>query len=161
MDKVYIIGPVGSGKTTLAQKMSVKYEIPMFQLDKVVWDDDCGNIKRSDDEIQKLFKEILDKDSWIIEDVGRKIFAKGIQEADVVYYINLPSWLIYKRCISRWIKQKLGKEEYNYKPTLRGLIQMIKWAHQDIKNKEEKIKRIKENSKKYEIINNKNIIDRS
>ena len=32
---------------------------------------------------------------------------------------------------------------------------MIKWAHQDIKNKEEKIIRIKENAKKYEIINNK------
>ena len=36
---------------------------------------------------------------------------------------------------------------------------MFKWAYQDIKNKEEKLRYIKENSKKYEIINDKNIID--
>lgn len=161
MKKIYIIGAVGTGKTTLAKKMSEKYEIPMYQLDKVVWDDENGNVKRNDEEIQILFKEILDKDSWIIEDVGRKIFAEGVKQADIVYYIDLPSWVIYKRCISRWFKQKLGKEEYNYKPTLKGLIQMLKWANQDIKNKEEKLMHIKENAHRYGIINNKNIIDRS
>ena len=161
MKKIYIIGPVGAGKTTLAKKMAEEYEIPMYQLDKVVWDDENGNVKRTEEEIKKLFKEILDKNTWIIEDVGRKIFAEGIKQADVVYYIDLPAGVIYKRCIWRWIKQKIGKEEYNYKPTFKGLIQMLKWAYQDIKNKEEKLIRIKENAKKYEIINNKNIIDRS
>lgn len=159
MKKIYIIGAVGTGKTTLAKKMSEEFNIPMFELDKVVWNDESGNVKRSDEEVQKLFEEILDKDSWIIEDVGRKKFRKGIEEADIVYYIDLPTAVVYVRCLKRWIKQKLGKEEYNYKPTLKGLIQMFKWAYQDIKNKEEKLRYIKENSKKYEIINDKNIID--
>ena len=159
MKKIYIIGAVGTGKTTLAKDLSKKLNIKMYELDKVVWDDENGNIKRSDEEVQKLFGEILNKETWIIEDVGRKKFIEGIKQADIVYYIDLPSWLIYKRCVLRWIKQKLGKEEYNYKPTLKGLIQMFKWAYQDIKNKEEKLRYIKENSKKYEIINDKNIID--
>ena len=163
MKKIYIIGPVGAGKTTLAKRMSARYEIPMYQLDKVVWDDDQGNIKRSNEEIQKLFNEILNNDSWIIEDVGRKSFAEGVKQADIVYYIDLPSKVIYKRCIFRWIKQKLGKEEYNYKPTLKGLRQMLTWARQDMKNKEEKLKSIKSNAKKYEILksNDINLIDRS
>ena len=38
MKKVYIIGAVGTGKTTLAKKMSEKLNIKMYQLDKVVWD---------------------------------------------------------------------------------------------------------------------------
>ena len=159
MKKIYIIGAVGTGKTTLAKDLSKKLNIKMYELDKVVWDDENGNIKRSDEEVQKLFGEILNKETWIIEDVGRKKFIEGIKQADIVYYIDLPSWLIYKICFLRWIKQKLGKEEYNYKPTLKGLIQMFKWAYQDIKNKEEKLRYIKENSKKYEIINDKNIID--
>ena len=127
MKKIYIIGAVGTGKTTLALKLSKKLNIDMYELDKIVWDDDNGNTKRSDKEIQQMFKEILDKDSWIIEDVGRKKFRRGIAEADIVYYIDLPKFIVYKRCVLRWIKQKLGKEKYNYKPTLKGLIQMLKW----------------------------------
>ena len=152
MKKIYIIGAVGTGKTTLARKMSKQCNIPMYELDKVVWDDDNGNVKRSDEDVQKLFEEILNKESWIIEDVGRKKFIEGIKRADIVYYIDLPAIVVYTRCLKRWIKQKIGKETYNYKPTLKGLMQMIKWAHSDIQNKDEKINCIRENSKKYEII---------
>lgn len=157
MKKIYIIGAVGTGKTTMARNLSENLNIKMYQLDKVVWDDDNGNIKRTDEEVEKIFSEILANDSWIIEDVGRKKFTEGIKKADMVYYIDLPTFTVYKRCLTRWIRQKLGKEEYNYKPTLKGLIQMMKWAHYDIKNKEEKINRIKENAKEYKVIKSNDI----
>lgn len=159
MKKIYIIGAVGTGKTTLAKDLSKKLNIKMYELDKVVWDDENGNIKRSDEEVQKLFEEILNKETWIIEDVGRKKFIEGIKQADIVYYIDLPSWVIYKRCVLRWIKQKIGKEEYNYKPTFKGLIQMIGWARSDIKNKAKKINYIKENSHEYKIIKSNDLDD--
>lgn len=155
--KIYIIGPVGSGKTTLANKLSKKLNIKMYELDKVVWDDDNGNIKRDLDDINKRFKIIIDKSSWIIEDVGRKKFREGIKKADIVYYLNLNKTDIYKRCITRWIKQKIGIEKFNYNPTLKGLIQMLSWAKNDIRNKEEKIEYIKKNSKKYKILTKKEI----
>lgn len=155
--KIYIIGPVGSGKTTLGNKLSTKMNIKMYELDKVVWDDDNGNIKRELDDINKRFKKIIDRSSWIIEDVGRKKFREGIKKADIVYYLNLNKKDIYKRCITRWIKQKIGIEKYNYKPTLKGLIEMLSWAKNDIRNKEEKIEYIKKNSKKYKILTKKEI----
>ncbi len=153
-NKIYIIGPVGSGKSTLARKMAEKYAIKMYELDQVVWNDkgENENIKRTDEEIQKIFNEILSQKSWIIEDVGRKKFINGVKEADIVYYINLSSFTIYRRCISRWIKQKIRKEQYNYKPTFKGLIQMIGWAKSGIKCKGDKINYIKENCKKYKVI---------
>lgn len=157
MKKIYIIGPVGSGKTTLAKTLSNKINIPMYELDKVVWDDDNGNIKRSDEEIAKLFNDIIKNKEWIIEDVGRKKFYDGIYNADIVYYINLSNFVIYKRCILRWFKQLFGLEKYNYKPTLNGLFEMLKWAKSDIKNKNAKINFIKEKSKKYKIIYKKDI----
>ena len=43
--KIYIIGPVGSGKTTLAKKLAHKLNIKYYELDKVAWDDEHGNIK--------------------------------------------------------------------------------------------------------------------
>ena len=69
-NKIYIIGPVGSGKTTFATKLSKIYNIDYYELDKVSWDDEHGNIKRSDEEVQKIFKDILKNKKWIIEDVG-------------------------------------------------------------------------------------------
>ena len=156
-NKIYIIGPVGSGKTTLSVLLSKKYNIKKYELDKIVWDDDNGNIKRTNEEINILFNKIIANESWIIEDVGRKKFTDGIKKADITYYIDLPKYIIYKRCISRWLKQKIGREKYNYKPTLKSLFEMLKWAKQDIKNKKEKIERIKNNSKKYMILKIKDV----
>lgn len=156
-NKIYIIGPVGSGKTTLSILLSKKYNIKSYELDKIVWDDDNGSIKRTNEEINKLFNKVINNKSWIIEDVGRKKFIDGIKKADIVYYLNLPKIIIYKRCISRWIKQRLGKEKYNYKPTLKSLFEMLGWANQDFKNKNEKIERIINYSKEYKILKKKDI----
>ena len=154
--KIYIIGPVGSGKTTLSKLLSKKYKIKKYELDKIVWDDN-KNIKRTNEEINTLFNKIINNISWIIEDVGRKKFIDGIKRADITYYIDLPKTTIYKRCIKRWINQKTGKEKYNYKPTIKSLFEMLKWANKDFKNKPEKIKRIITNSKKYKILKKKDI----
>lgn len=157
MKKIYIIGPVGSGKTTLAKKLSDKLSIRVYELDKVIWDDDNGNIRRSVEERDKLFNKIIKKDSWIIEAVGRTCFVEGISKADIVYYINLNPVVIYKRCILRWIKQLIGIEVYNYKPTIKGLLEMLGWATNDIKNRNKKISYIKEFAKEYKCISSHDI----
>ena len=64
--KIYIIGPTGSGKSTLANILSKKMNIKNYELDLLVYDDEHDHIKRSDEEIEKLFHNILKKDSWII-----------------------------------------------------------------------------------------------
>ena len=155
-NKIYIIGPVGSGKTTLSSLLSKKYDIKKYELDKIVWDDD-RHIKHTDEEISNSFNKIIRNDSWIIEDVGRKKFIDGIRKADIVYYLDLPKITIYKRCISRWVKQKIGKEEYNIKPKIKNLFKMLGWANNDFKKKNEKIERIINNSKEYKILNKKDI----
>ena len=116
--KIYIIGPVGSGKTTFSEFLSNKYNIKKHELDKVVWDDDNGNVKRSIEEINKLFEKIINQKSWIIEDVGRNKFKKGRDEADIIYYLKISRFKSYYRVLKRWLKQRLGKERYNYPPTI-------------------------------------------
>lgn len=63
----------------------------------------------------------------------------------------------YRRCLTRWIKQKVGLETYNYKPTLKSLNQMLHWAKDYIKNKSVKMKYINENSKNTKVLKSKDI----
>ena len=128
--KIYIIRSPGSGKTTLAKVLSKRYDIKHYELDCIVYDDNNNHRKRTKEEIEKLFSTILKNKSFIIEDVGRNKFKKGRDICDKIYYIKLNKGRIYKQMISRWFKQRLGKEKYNYPPTIHQFFETIK----DVRN---------------------------
>jgi len=155
--KIYIIGPVGSGKTTFATKLSELYNIKYYELDKVAWDDDNGNIKRANEEAIKIFNDILKEKSWIIEDVGRDKFKKGREKADIIYYIKLPRIKSYYRVTKRWIKQRLGKERYNHPPVFSQLLYYISTVNSYYKKEKYKLKSLEEFKDKLKIIDNKDI----
>ena len=140
--KIYIIGPPASGKTTLSKVLSKKYNIKSYELDKLVFDDDNNHIRRDDETIKKMFNDILSKDSFIIEDVGRSKFVKGLEKCDKIYYINLKKREAYKRVIRRWINQRKGKEEYNYPPTLAQLIDMFRVVNSYYKKEKKKLENV-------------------
>ena len=140
--KIYVIGPSGSGKTTLANHLAKKYHTKSYELDCIKYDDINNHRKRTDKEIEELFSEILAKKSWIIEDIGREKFKKGLEECDKIYYLKLSKFRVYLRVIKRWFKQRLGKEKWNYPPTLFQFFDMLKTAHTYYRKEDEKIKRI-------------------
>ena len=137
--KIYIIGPPASGKTTLSKVLSKKYNIERYELDKLVFDDDSNHIRRDEETIKKKFNDILSEDSFIIEDIGRSKFIKGLEKCDKIYYINIKKRDIYKRVIRRWLNQRQGKEEYNYPPTLSQLIDMFKVVNSYYKKEKKKL----------------------
>ena len=157
MKKIYIIGPVGSGKTTFSKKLAQKYNIKRYELDKVVWDDENGNVKRTDEEAEKLFNEILETDSWIIEDVGRKKFKKGREQADIIYYIKSSKIKSYFRVIKRWVKQRFGIEEYNCPPSFNQLLYFISIVKSYYKKEKTLLKELEEFKDKVTFINKKKI----
>ena len=156
-NKIYIIGPVGSGKTTFATKLSKLYNIEYYELDKVSWDDDNGNIKRTDEEAQRIFSKILSNDKWIIEDVGRDKFKQGRIEADIIYYIKLSRVKSYYRVTKRWIKQRLEKERYNYPPVFSQWLYYISTVNSYYKKEKTKLKSLEKFKDKLKIVNNKEI----
>ena len=79
--KLYIIGSVASGKTTLAKRLSETTNILYTTLDEVIYEPDksstWGNRKRPEEERDRLFSLILQQENWILEDVGRPCFSEG------------------------------------------------------------------------------------
>ncbi|MBQ9318356.1 MAG: AAA family ATPase [Bacilli bacterium] len=157
MKKIYIIGPPGSGKSTLSKKLSNKYKINNYELDKVVWDDDHGNIKRAEEEILKMFNDIIKTDSWIIEDVGRSKFSEGREQADIIYYLKISKKMAYFRVLKRWIKQRLGKEQFNHPPTFKQLLYFLSIVRSYYQNEKNKLASLQKYNEKLHYLKKKDI----
>lgn len=92
--KLYIVGPVASGKSTLARQLSRETGIPCFHLDQVARRRDpgakVGNRKRTDEEREAIFQAILAREDYILEDTGRPCFAQGLEEAERILLLAPP-----------------------------------------------------------------------
>ena len=143
--KILIIGTVGTGKTTLAKQLSKEYNIKHYEIDCIVHDDIKG-IKRSKEEQLKIFNKI-NKNSWILEGTPRNNQEHIINNADIIYFIDIPKHIRYYRIIKRFIKQKLKLEKVNYKINFNILKSMFIWTKKYEKNKKDIIKELSKTNK--------------
>lgn len=133
--KILIIGIVASGKTTLAKQLSEKLNTQYYEIDSIVHND-LNNTKRTDKEQKQIIGNIDKNKDWIIEGTLRKNLYYLLDLADKVIYLDIPLHIRKKRILTRFMRQKLGLEECNYKPTLKMLKLMYKWT-KDYENKRE------------------------
>ena len=140
--KVFIFGIVASGKTTLSRKLSLKYNIPCYEGDSIAWGaEEEENYKRSDEEQLNRILDIDKNGNWIIEGVYRESQKCLFDMADKIIFLDTPLYIRRIRIITRFIKQRLGIEKCNYKPTFEMLKMMFKWTNdfEKKRNKHEKI----------------------
>lgn len=127
--KIDIIGSVASGKTTLAKKISMKYQVPYYEKDNIVWERTSnGDRKRSSEERDKIFQEIIQSNEWIVEGSPRNCLRESFDYCDFIIVLNERTHVRLYRVVKRWLLQKCGKEKYNSKPTLKFLYFNIKWV---------------------------------
>lgn len=150
--KVLITGNVGSGKTTLAKKLSETYNVPYFEIDSIVHDDK-NNRKRTEEkqknEVNKINRE---NKNYIIEGVLRKNLEFICNLVDYIIIFDIDKKVLRKRVKARYIKQKIGLEKANYKPTKEFLNQMYIWLENYDYNKDKHL--IKKYSNKIIILRN-------
>lgn len=130
--KIYLVGSVASGKTTLARRISQITGIPCAHLDEVVYVEDptdsWGNTKRPIEERDRLFQGLLAQKEYLMEDAGRECFIEGMRQADQIVLLETSYVTRRKRILLRWFKQNLGIESCIYKPNLGILRAMFRWA---------------------------------
>jgi adenylate kinase family enzyme len=108
--KIAIIGNAGSGKSTLGLKLHKLTGVPLYHLDQYFWKP--GWIEPERAEFEKIHNELCDKPEWIIEGQAIRFFEYRIKNADVVIFINRPTYL----CLYRVLKRALmyyGKEFFS------------------------------------------------
>jgi len=127
--RIHIIGGAGSGKTSLAQKVSVRLGIPHFNLDEMFWDDPPSQYgkRRNEEERARLLNEAVEKSDWIIEGVYDKWVFSSFQAANIVIVLRPTLSLRIYRIIKRFIRRKLGLEPRKNEK-LSYLIRLIIWS---------------------------------
>lgn len=113
--KIRIIGSVGSGKTTLAKKLSDVEGISFFETDRIVWKREQTEVRRTESEKRELLKQIICQPDWIIEGVHIESWAmESFTQADVVIFLDIPKHQIHYQLIKRQIKQLLRIDSAHY-----------------------------------------------
>lgn len=151
--KILIVGTVGTGKTTLARKLSKEYNIKYYEIDSIVHDD-INKKKRTSQQQNEIISNINKEDGWIIEGVLRENLEYLLEIAEKIIYLDIPKNIRNKRILTRYIKQKIGIEKSNYKPSLKMLKMMYKWSNEFEKNRDEFENKLNKYVDKLEVIGN-------
>lgn len=151
--KILIVGTVGTGKTTLARKLSKEYNIKYYEIDSIVHDD-VNKKKRTPQQQNEIISNINKEDGWIIEGVLRENLEYLLEVAEKIIYLDIPKNIRNKRILTRYIKQKIGIEKSNYKPSLKMLKMMYKWSNEFEKNRDEFENKLNKYEDKLEVIGN-------
>ena len=88
MKKVIVIGCCGSGKSTFAGHLHACTGIPLFHLDQLNWNTDKTTVEKT--VFLKRVKELIQKDTWIIDGNYGSSMEMRMQACDTVFFLDYP-----------------------------------------------------------------------
>ena len=137
MERIVIIGCGGAGKSTLARQLGEKLDIPVVHLDKLFWRP--GWVQVSREEFDKLHREALAREKWILDGNFDRTMEERIQRSDTVIYLDFSRFAclmgVCKRVLTTYgkVRPDMGEgcpERIDW--------EFLKWVWDFNKNKREK-----------------------
>ncbi len=120
MDRICIIGGSGTGKTTLANNLGKKLNLPVCHIDGIHHLKDWEI--RDKDERDKIILNKAKEDKWIMDGTYHSTLEERLKRADYIIYLDYSSLAQVRGILGRFIKNP-GKE----KPEIPGCKEQMSW----------------------------------
>jgi nicotinamide riboside kinase len=99
VNRVAIVGPVASGKTTVAARLGSRLGLPVLDLDEFYW---RQSPLPTDEEWAARHRELIRPDQWIISGDYRAVADARFSAADAVVWLDLPrSTCLYRATLRK------------------------------------------------------------
>ena len=117
--RIYIFGAPGSGKTTLAKKLSKQLKYPHFETDVIKWNHQTRQRRPEAERDARLNKIFTENKTWVIEGAQWKDWTNPVwRKCDAVIFCNPPTvkrvFYILKRY---FLRQESGKKRISVRDT--------------------------------------------
>ena len=107
-NRISIIGGAGTGKTTLSNILSEKYNIPVTHLDGI------HHLKnwqvRDKQERDKIILDLIEKEKWIIDGTYKDTIKQRLEKSDLIIWLDYSTFAQVKGILKRFFKNP-GKEK--------------------------------------------------
>lgn len=104
--RLMVIGPPGSGKTTLCRRISTHTTLPIHHVDALFFDREWR--ERPTEEFGRDHAAILEQERWILDGNATQYFAPRAARATHLIYMKTPRLMCTFRVLWRWWRHRKG-----------------------------------------------------
>lgn len=109
-NRIMIMGSSGSGKSTMASRLSEITGLPAVHLDRLFWNP--GWVPTEKDIMDERVRRAADEARWIIDGNYSRTRGYRLERADSVIYLDFGRLTCIARALKRWIKN-YGRTRYD------------------------------------------------
>lgn len=92
MARIVVIGNAAGGKSTLARHLARRLELPLFEMDRLLWQQGWQVTPAAD--YARGHAEIVAQDRWVIDGLGRQdSIAERLARSTEIILIDMPLWM--------------------------------------------------------------------
>jgi adenylate kinase family enzyme len=108
MRRISIVGPPGSGKTTIGRRLAADLDVPFVELDGIFHQ--AGWADLPDDEFRARVGEVLGTDGWVVDGNYSAVQDLVWEHADTVVWLDLPRRIVMSRVVRRTVRRAVTRE---------------------------------------------------